>query len=58
LVRAVQQRSCYENKSFLVLFFKKELLAFFLLAKLGYGSTIKAAGIRRQQAHEARDRVA
>jgi hypothetical protein len=28
----------------LVLFFKKELLAFFFLARLGYGSTIKAAG--------------
>jgi hypothetical protein len=27
----------------LVLFFKKELLAFFLLARLGYGPTIKAA---------------
>jgi hypothetical protein len=31
--------------SFLVLFFKKELLAFFLLARLDYGSTIKAAGM-------------
>jgi hypothetical protein len=37
----VRQPQCYENKSFLVPFFKKELLAFFLLAKLGYGSTIK-----------------
>jgi hypothetical protein len=45
-VRAVRQRLPVIIKSFLVLFFKKELLAFFLLAKLDYGSTIKAAGIR------------
>jgi hypothetical protein len=29
----------------LVLFFKKELLASFLLARLKYGSAIKAAGL-------------
>jgi hypothetical protein len=33
----------------LVLFFKKELLAFCLLARLDYGSTIKAAGLRTSQ---------
>jgi hypothetical protein len=48
LVRAVRQRYCYENKSFLVLFFKKELLAVFLLARRGYGSTVKAADITEE----------
>jgi hypothetical protein len=33
-----------EQKFFGSFFLKKELLAFFLLARLGYGSTIKAAG--------------
>jgi hypothetical protein len=45
LVRVVRQRLPVIIKSFLVLFFKKELLAFFFLARLGYESTIKAAGI-------------
>jgi hypothetical protein len=45
LVRAARQRLPVIIKSFLVLFFKKELLAFFLLARLGYRSTIKAADI-------------
>jgi hypothetical protein len=54
-VRAARQRYCYKNKSFLVLFFKKELLAFFLLANLGYGSTIKAAGINAS-CHAARSK--
>jgi hypothetical protein len=37
------------TKVFWFFFLKKELLAFFLLARLSYGSTIKTAGIIPRQ---------
>jgi hypothetical protein len=38
------------DQKFFGYFFKKELFAFFLMARLGYGATIKAAGIVRPEA--------